>query len=74
MENANNDERLYLKSSILEVPILGLLDSGALRTFLGVKGRSLLPLTSTGAIVSVANGERCESMGSLLVPISVQKK
>lgn len=37
LHHAKNDERPYLKVSILGVPMLGLLDSGATRIFLGAK-------------------------------------
>lgn len=79
LHHAKNDGRPYLRVSVLSVPLLGLLDSGASRTFLGEKGLNLLqrlslPLFAGGTVVAVSNGEKCESVGSLSLPISVENK
>lgn len=69
LDHADNDERPYLKVEITGRTILGLLDSGASRTILGGKGYELirgfgLPInTDKISFCTVANGNRCKSIG-----------
>lgn len=77
--HAKGDERPYLKVSVLGITLLGLLDSGASRTFLGSKGWNLiktlgLQIHGRKTNVSVASGERCESVGNVSLPITVEGK
>lgn len=66
--------------AILHVKMLGLLDSGASRTIIGIKGWSVLeslglPWTEEKPIsCTVANGEKCLSQGSVRVPFELQGK
>lgn len=60
LHNARNDERPYLKVYVHGVPLLGLLDSGASRTFLCLIDWKLLrglelSLNANSAAVTVAN-------------------
>lgn len=72
--HAKNDARPYLEVEIYGLKFLGLLDSGSSRTILGKPGwRRLNSLkvsqTSPSAqFCTVANGQKCEVEGSLLVP------
>lgn len=80
LAHAKGDERPYLEIKILGIKFLGLLDSGASRTILGSSGwdklRSLnLPITSPAVKrVTVANGENCEVLGSITVPVQLKDK
>ncbi|KAG5873075.1 hypothetical protein JTB14_010491 [Gonioctena quinquepunctata] len=72
------DERPYVTVSIFGEELLGLLDSGASHTILGNKGWKLLKdiglstLDRTGvSSVTVANGDKCECLGVLHVPVRV---
>lgn len=80
LDHAKNDERPYLKVDVLGQQLLALLDSGASRTFLGgegwkIIGRLGLPLdTKEKTICTVANGQRCRSIGTCSLPISLRGK
>lgn len=80
MDHATNDERPYLDVDILGYRFLGLLDSGASRTFLGQKGWNILkrlnlPLDENGkSVCTVANGQRAESIGKLQLPIRLRDR
>lgn len=80
LDHAQNDERPYLKVDILGHTILGLLDSGASRTFLGHKGWSLLSRlnlhlnTDRKSVCTVANGQRVESLGTVELPIHLRDR
>lgn len=76
LHHAKGDERPYLRVSVLGVSLLGLLDSGASRTFLGSKGWILikdlrLPLYGGNSSVTAANSE---SVGSACLPFTVESK
>lgn len=78
LEHAGNDERPYLTVEILGKSVMGLLDSGASRTILGGIGNELvrelgLQLdTSKTTSCTVANGNRCVSVGVVLLPVSLR--
>lgn len=80
LDHASGDERPYLRVSIFGTEFLGLLDSGATRTIVGRRGWDILQrlgisLNCADAIgCTVANGNRCFSIGSCRVPIAVQGK
>lgn len=76
MSHVQNDERPYIKVSILGKEILALLDSGSSRTIIGSKGWSLLHDLGMSKLdrsdidaVTVANGNKCACIGVLKVPI-----
>lgn len=78
LENARGDERPYLTVEILGKRVLGLLDSGASRTILGSKGFSIIRNLNLGVNSSkrisctVANGEKCQSIGVVELPITLR--
>lgn len=80
LDNARNDERPHLEVTILGHKVLGLLDSGATRTILGKHGweviKSLgLPLNKSKVITcTVANGQKCTSIGSIELPMALRHK
>lgn len=60
-------------------PILGLLDSGASRTIVGLPGYELLrnfgyKLINNKTNCTVANGQRCVSIGYMQIPITLMDK
>lgn len=67
LEDVNNDQRPYLRISILHVNLLGLLDSGATRIIVGYKGWEMLRYlnlpsdTPKATTCTIANGSICES-------------
>lgn len=79
LAHAKDDERPYLTVSIFGKKILALLDSGASRTILGSDGWKLLQSFCTlnktkVANCTVANGQICEILGSITIPISLEDK
>jgi hypothetical protein len=75
LSHLHGDERPYLKVKIMGTPILGLLDSGAMRTVVGGVGwRKLqnldLPLQSS-VVDTVADGRVCRNMGSVQAPFDL---
>lgn len=78
LAHAENDERPYLEVSVLGTTILGLLDSGATNTIIGGNGwkrlshLKLLLNDKDKVSCTVANGEKCNSLGSVNVPFEVQ--
>ncbi|KAG5873594.1 hypothetical protein JTB14_014407 [Gonioctena quinquepunctata] len=78
LSHAQGDERPFVTVSIFGKELLGSLDSGASHTILGNKGWKLLKdlglstLDRTGvSSVTVANGDKCECLGVLHVPVRV---
>lgn len=70
------DERTYLEVSVYSVRLLGLLDSGAKDVIIGRKGWKLCePFckldVSRKRSFKVANGQDCDSLGSVTIPISL---
>ncbi|KAH0813360.1 hypothetical protein GEV33_009431 [Tenebrio molitor] len=79
LSHLHGDERPYLKVKIMGTPILGLLDSGAMRTVVGGVGwRKLqnldLPLQSSVVDYTVADGRVCRNMGSVQTPFDLLGK
>lgn len=81
LQGLGNDVRPYLKVSILDNEVLGLLDSGASLTFLGKPGLELierLGLRITNQDDNnnciLANGQHCRCTGYVMVPISLENK
>ncbi|KAG5881440.1 hypothetical protein JTB14_030562 [Gonioctena quinquepunctata] len=79
LSHAQGDERPVVTVSIFGKELLGLLDSGASHTILGNKGWKLLKdiglstLDRTGvSSVTVANGDKCECLGVLHVPVRLK--
>lgn len=74
--HAKHDQRPYLNVSIFGKNFLGLLDSGCTTTILGKAGWNILQDfckldISRKQICSVANGQTCESIGHLSLPIQL---
>lgn len=75
--HAERDQRPYLEISVLDYPILGLLDSGSTATVVGPRGlKILLNLglqldTSRQGRCTVANGDTCSSTGVLKTPVTL---
>lgn len=80
ISHAENDQRPYLRVSIFGREMLGLLDSGATRTIVGRKGWKILQdlkvhlNTEDSPNCTVANGNLCNSLGSVTVPIQLTDK
>lgn len=78
LSHSENDERPYLKISILGIEVLGLLDSGATHTIIGNSGWKLLSVlnlaldATANLVVTVANGQQCSSIGSVNIPVAVE--
>ncbi|KAG5889153.1 hypothetical protein JTB14_036964 [Gonioctena quinquepunctata] len=77
LDNAEHDERPYLRVEILGRSILGLLDSGASATVLGIRGWKLVKDfveldISQNISCTVANGEVCQSLMECEVPVSLR--
>lgn len=80
LAHAENDERPYLAIAIYGISMMGLLDSGATNTILGGPGwRKLSSLNlkvdkEHQITCTVANGEKCRSLGSVDLPIELEGK
>lgn len=80
LAHANGDERPYVNISIFGKNILGLLDSGSSNTLVGGKGWDLLKsiglisLEKCSVKVTVANGEKCDCLGILRVPVKLRDR
>ncbi|XP_044757871.1 uncharacterized protein LOC123316026 [Coccinella septempunctata] len=80
LDHAVGDERPYLKVDILGYEMLGLLDSGASRTFVGRKGWEILKKlqlklnTEFTTDCRVANGQRAKSIGTVEVPVKLRDR
>jgi hypothetical protein len=80
LRHAQRDERPYLEVDVLGHTFLGLLDSGASRTFLGrrgwdiVKGFNIKLDTSKRVVCTVANGQAATGIGVVELPIRVKEK
>lgn len=80
LDHAQNDERPYLKVSVMGKMMLGLLDSGASSTILGSRGWNIVK--DFGFMVDrtrkvkckLANGELVESVGECEIPFSLRDK
>lgn len=79
ISRVSGDQRPYLTISIMGCSISGLLDSGANRSLLGSKGYALLsrlglPLRPEIIECTVANGQKCYSIGFISAPVTVENK
>lgn len=80
LDHSEGDERPYLKVKIFGTEVLGLLDSGASRTIIGLNGWKRikdLGITidqSSRINCKVANGQLCESTGTCLIPFTVRDR
>lgn len=80
LDHAVDDERPYLKVEVFGRVLLGLLDSGASRTILGGRGLAAiqdlgLPLDKSKITTcTVANGNRCQSVGEIELPVCLRGK
>ncbi|KAJ8968241.1 hypothetical protein NQ314_002388 [Rhamnusium bicolor] len=80
LDHAKDDERPYLEVDILGTKLLGLLDSGATCTILGNEGWKLVGRLgisidpSQKTMVTVANGEKCTSIGKCTLPMRVRNR
>lgn len=78
LSHADGDERPYLNISILGTTVLGLLDSGATNTILGGPGweifgkLGLLINKNIQVPCTVANGEKCVSLGAVDLPMVLE--
>lgn len=75
--HAANDQRPYLAVKVFGRTILGLLDSGATCTIVGVDGWRILQelgmrsSKSDNLTCTVANGETCRALGKVAVPLEL---
>lgn len=79
ISHAPEDKRPYLEVSILGKTITGLLDTGASRTIVGNTGYEILSrlglkLTPHVIDCTVANGEKCPSIGYVKTPIYLKDR
>lgn len=79
LQHTSADRRPYLRVTVLDHPLLGLLDSGASRTLVGNTGWKILNnlglrLHPMETRCSVANGQSCVSLGYVPCPIEVMGK
>lgn len=79
LSHAQGDQRPFLELSILGCPILGLLDSGASRTIVGLPGFEILQslglkMVKQSTNCTVANGQSCLSIGYFPTPITLKHK
>lgn len=79
VSHAQGDQRPYLQISILGYSLLGLLESGASRTLVGLPGYEILlslglKLIKQESSCTVANGEVCTSIGYIQTPITLMNK
>lgn len=78
--SVGNDPRPYLKNNIYGLQFLGLFDSGATQMIIGVSGWNKLKqagnidLENNNSLVKVANGDRCNVLGLVQVPIQLENK
>lgn len=77
LESLGQDERPYLRVSIYDIELLGLLDSGASSTIVGGPGWEILKKLNLSlhpaakSHCTVANGDQCSILGYISVPIEV---
>lgn len=73
------DNRPYLEVEIYGIPIIGLLDSGAMRSIVGSSGWKMLQpycklIDPKFKCITVANGDRVPIVGAIEVPVKVKDK
>lgn len=79
ISHAGKDQRPYLEIKMLDVPMLGLLDSGSSRTLVNNEGYKVLKnlglhLISCHDNCTVANGQQCSTLGYVTTPITLKDK
>lgn len=80
LSHAEQDERPYLEVDVLGHTLLGLLDSGASRTFLGQQGWNIIKDlnirldTSRKVRCTVANGQTAQGIGVVELPMRVRDR
>lgn len=79
LAHTKGDKRPHVNISIYNVQFLGLLDSGCSTIILGKQGWELLKnvcrlRTSTLKSCTIANGNSCEVLGSLILPLQLRDK
>lgn len=79
ISRVSGDQRPYLEVTVLNYPILGLLDSGASRTLVGPRGYEILlqlglKLVPHHVECTVASGDKCFSLGYITVPFCLENK
>lgn len=79
LANAIDDERPYLHVKIYNRTFLGLLDSGASRTIVGGPGWEILRTLNLNlkpgkVVCTVANGQKCRSLGVVSLPMCVRDR
>ena len=79
ISHAQGDKRPYLQVDIMGYSMLGLLDSGASRTIVGLPGYEILlslglKLVKQSSSCTVANGQVCNSIGYISAPITLVDK
>lgn len=78
LEQVDGDERPYLTVEVFGKELLGLLDSGASRTIIGSKGIKFIEELglridrSKNSSCTVANGNRCQCIGVVNVPMCLK--
>lgn len=77
--HASDDRCPYLRISILNYPLLGLLDSGASRTLIGgtawlILQQLSLKLQKSQTYCNVATGQRCSSPGFVTCPVKAMDR
>lgn len=77
LAHAQGDRRPHLEVKIYGIVVKGLLDSGCTNTVIGNRGWEQLKRhcklhTSSVQSCSVANGDSCEVIGSVLIPIQLR--
>nr|CAI5855249.1 unnamed protein product [Callosobruchus analis] len=77
--HAKGDQRPYLTVNIYGCNFFGLLDSGASRTIIGAPSWKKLStvcklLPTTGETCTVANGQSCQVLGKLPLPIQLRDR
>lgn len=79
LAHAKGDKRPYLLVKVYDIEFTGLLDSGCSNTVLGKQGWDLLKdhcklECSKSKACTVANGNSCEVLGSVFLPIRLRDK
>lgn len=79
LSHSKGDKRPHLQVNIYGIDFLGLLDSGCSKTVLGSQGWKVLKgycnlIQSDLKSCTVANGNSCEVIGSVLLPLSLRDR
>lgn len=79
IQHAGHDQRPYLKVTVFDVALLGLLDSGASRTIIGREGWRILQhlnlkVETVSTSCKLANKSICKSRGTCNIPLKLENK